>query len=1013
MPIQLRHQTQQSVSPSALSHGVGLPVSDGGAGAISKALGQVAGAASQIGSASKRRAAEAKREKEKADKQAAADATTRYRTEVRKVAYELKDAAKRGDEAQIAAAQEKLDVLGKAPLGAFYSATKDGAKIPEDVLASAQLSAQEFFTAESGSAALTINLDRKQKQVQNHSVKLAGERIWQGMDAKFNKVLEVMATNNSEAIDAAVNSFHEEFVQNKIDGNSYLNFEEGDVRIEDDGVSLLNERAQSRGSMLYRQLHTKNLNRQTKAIQMAQVEGSAKMTRDIVSRSTESFIPVADAEAAFRRMVDGFNNETVAGYQDTIQVDFADQADSVVDAFIRSTKFSEAPETLPEQVKELQKLLGDEQIQAAIGTRKAGTLIDRLSKSFKQVKEKPDYTALLNTARSTVDDLLSGSVAPANTDTYPQYGAIRQSIGSALRDPNTPKDVWNRFNSMDHALDIRTKFDYNDQGTRRKVHEWFTKNPDAKGKVVLTSGALEKLGVDVSRLSDTERTDLGNYFKRFSKEVNDVTKEFGDFEGKLLLSGSIGLNYDVSKVAKKFPEVVEKAQAALSAGDPATVKKLGDSLSSDLWRVGQDEYPLISTLTEYVGEEGRSPQEISAAVSLITAVYGPKRMANFIGDHSAPESPVHGKELANLMSVQSVADPKAQVAAASWVAKGGDPASYLTKPQLKAYEDAQSHLQARIKGSVDYSGRRVVDPDDPIGSLRPIPTALAKVTQGLISEDNASVAQFYETMYNGILVQEIADMEPSDAANPVKVVERAEAVMHSIFSFTTLQNGTMVIGQTNNIPKKWLKDGISTEDGVQFAWYKAVHTAEKEIGVVKQFRNIHAENPNDDLELAEYKAKMREIESDEDFLESIINEDIVRPDGSVGPVIRWGLPSGDKQERTLLMYNPNNTVGASKWEPLVRSNGKAYTVSDVSLYSGITKDEVDMYHRPHWTRIKKNVQQAFFGPVEKSPEVDRTHYRGGEEFRKQQKTFSEQFAPVKDWVDSWINTPLFGDDTAK
>ena len=49
MPIQLRHQTQQSVSPSALSHGVGLPVSDGGAGAASRALGQVAGAASQIG----------------------------------------------------------------------------------------------------------------------------------------------------------------------------------------------------------------------------------------------------------------------------------------------------------------------------------------------------------------------------------------------------------------------------------------------------------------------------------------------------------------------------------------------------------------------------------------------------------------------------------------------------------------------------------------------------------------------------------------------------------------------------------------------------------------------------------------------------------------------------------------------------------------------------------------------------------------------------------------------------
>lgn len=49
MAIQLRHQTQRTNLPSAASHGVGLPVSDGGLGAASRALGQVAGAAGQIG----------------------------------------------------------------------------------------------------------------------------------------------------------------------------------------------------------------------------------------------------------------------------------------------------------------------------------------------------------------------------------------------------------------------------------------------------------------------------------------------------------------------------------------------------------------------------------------------------------------------------------------------------------------------------------------------------------------------------------------------------------------------------------------------------------------------------------------------------------------------------------------------------------------------------------------------------------------------------------------------------
>lgn len=49
MPIQLRHSTQQQNLPSAASHGVGLPISDGGMGAVSRALGQVAGAAGNIG----------------------------------------------------------------------------------------------------------------------------------------------------------------------------------------------------------------------------------------------------------------------------------------------------------------------------------------------------------------------------------------------------------------------------------------------------------------------------------------------------------------------------------------------------------------------------------------------------------------------------------------------------------------------------------------------------------------------------------------------------------------------------------------------------------------------------------------------------------------------------------------------------------------------------------------------------------------------------------------------------
>lgn len=55
MPLTLRHNTQQQNLPSALSHGVGLPVSDGGLGAASRALSQVAGAAGDLGARLQRR----------------------------------------------------------------------------------------------------------------------------------------------------------------------------------------------------------------------------------------------------------------------------------------------------------------------------------------------------------------------------------------------------------------------------------------------------------------------------------------------------------------------------------------------------------------------------------------------------------------------------------------------------------------------------------------------------------------------------------------------------------------------------------------------------------------------------------------------------------------------------------------------------------------------------------------------------------------------------------------------
>jgi len=139
MAIQLRNQTQQTEKPSALAYGVGLPVSDGGAGAIAQALGQVAGAAGQF----------AKR-KEALNNQAITDATNTYQNEVNTQVSAASAAAKAEDMEAYEAAMAEMDKLQGAPLNAFAAATDKPLKIKEEDWQSKQLAADAWYTAKRG-----------------------------------------------------------------------------------------------------------------------------------------------------------------------------------------------------------------------------------------------------------------------------------------------------------------------------------------------------------------------------------------------------------------------------------------------------------------------------------------------------------------------------------------------------------------------------------------------------------------------------------------------------------------------------------------------------------------------------------------------------------------------------------------------------------------------------------------------------------------------------------------------
>jgi hypothetical protein len=147
MAIQLRNQTQQTVSPSALSHGVGLPISDGGLGAVAQAVSQVAGLAGNLVD-----------RKKALNNQAITDATNTYQQEVTTQVNAASAAAKAEDTESYEAAVTALDELGKAPVASFAQATDKPLNIKDDQWQSTQIATDKWYNAQRGALDVsTIN----------------------------------------------------------------------------------------------------------------------------------------------------------------------------------------------------------------------------------------------------------------------------------------------------------------------------------------------------------------------------------------------------------------------------------------------------------------------------------------------------------------------------------------------------------------------------------------------------------------------------------------------------------------------------------------------------------------------------------------------------------------------------------------------------------------------------------------------------------------------------------------
>lgn len=860
MPIQLRHQTQRQNLPSAASHGVGLPVSDGGLGAVSQALGQVAGAAGNIG----------------------------------------------------ARLQQKDDI------------------------------------------------------VQRESYNLAGDRVAQEMDADESALALAKEQNNSAEYGRLLQAYQEKWVNNDIDPNTgYIKTEDGESLLRDSGVRKFSEATKTLAAQRYKELNISYLSLQSDNITRKQVTKPREAVSAVVSKSTTEYVPYADVQSVISLGVKGWNHESIAGYEEGsrlrngVREELKSQLINTVDAVIGSVKFSDDPMQMLQDMEDTRRLLTTEEVQEAYGADVVLAESKKLGKVINDMSSPAAYDAkpLLNTL-SPVVEALTTEITPSTFSTTQNTTPVLRKINGALVYVEKGSSDHRSLISSKSLIETRQAFDYNHEEVRKGVYEFYQENPEASPSSIFLTGILDPLGLDVSDLKESHQSALGEYFQNFSNKVKETETEFGAYEARRLLGDS------------KLTQESEEADALLRKlvqDSPSDTQESGSDVFTDIsiarmkYAAEGNEYPGIPVLVDMLSKD-MSEQKVAAAVDLIQRVWGPKRVSSFIADHSdiGSSKHPHGKELAMQIMVNTLTPRGSEVSATKWTSLGADPESNLNGVQQSLYNDTLKYRVGVATGDFDTYGNKI-DSDSFVGAwFRAEPSLIDKLIQGHSSEFDTNGAAMWSQIYKGAVVEAIQNKTPEDRPDPRKIHREVEDKLNSMYSVIDMPNGTSTVSGKEFQSVDYTALDSSEVGGVM--WDTAFRYAERAgIDIVRDLRNQYAVQPEDDQETVDFKNQMNKWEGDEEFLEKIQKEQVVRPDGTYGPIARLGMAGPDEQGnvvRSLLLYNPNS----KRFEAVTLQTGEVFKLSDRALHYSVSSLQSLKVNNPRWyehiTRIKGNLRDV-------------------------------------------------------
>lgn len=961
MAIQLRNQTQQTEKPSALAYGVGLPVSDGGAGAIAQAAGQIAGAAGAFVDASKKK-------DEKTQGAAANSAYATWQTAFNDLESQTRVHAINNDQVSYKKAMRELaDLDPNSPsfaVGSFASAQEEGFTLKDEWVNKVSDKAKQKYSVTLGNLnefvaqKTSTRTAQKEATLDAQSRTIASNRTEQEMMEQMQKLKALSTSGMADELTAGLQEFHDTYITGDTNPNNYLSPEER--KLSEDEVTPFNEKVRTSATALYGSMMAADTNLQNNKLALSQVEVVQDSSRAIVKQGANGdHVTSQNTSEFFSSAVTAFNHPSLAQFSPesklkaNLRVQTLNETKAVVSAAIGSTRYAWNPSLVPAELREIKSQLGDPELQKIIGSTAAQTLITDVNRHLDAYTKSPDVSGTITSLASTIA-LDTTNQSPVTIGGINGRRGDIETIKNTLALPNLKDSDKKILTSGLLLKDVRQNFDLNTRNSRNEVYEFMQANPDLTGMAV-TNALAGKLGIDVSEMNQGHQGQLGNYFRGFHKRISEIAETHGEDSYAVRNAlGSVNATKAKQEGDAALSVIIDKAQAAVDSGEEPRFSPLELNGALSAYEAEAGEFPGLQLLNEI---DQTNPALVPAAVESITKVWGEKASSLFITKYSGDtESPLNrtvaqGMHMAH-MSNGNLRQIMEQVAVGETSASINAALPDPTDQQL--YQAAINHRNGLASGKVDnYGNSNKVSKNtsDAFGSGRG--DTLSQITQAFNLEGNPEGAALYTRRFKGLVVQAINNHTGGVPLTPVDAYRAAMTTFEREISVATAPNGTAILSsRASTEDNNWKAQKIDPEDAGAVMMDSAFRFASAEgHNIAKTLRGYYAVQDSDDDATREYKERMNNYESEEEFLNKVQNGLVRTKVNGVDkqvPAVRLGLSSSDENGnsvRALLLFNPNT----GQYRQLTSNKGTdeapnvvPFKILDKSLHNTITQEQVDI-----------------------------------------------------------------------